>query len=492
VNALEAVADALRTPLSMPALQIRVGTFALRDPKEQRIQLLIHADVGADYETGREVTLGYVIADSKGKIVVNKMGTGRLPVAAGPPSPLSFSETAIVDPGDYTLKFAIADGDRIGSVEHVVRASLIDAGAFKLSELMIGGPLDGRSVLTPTVGHDIRFGTVQGYIEAYGPNAGLLTMRYEIATGLEAPAIVSADVPGRPEGEDRAVFSYSMSVADLKPGEYFLRASLSSGGSVARRVVRAFRVAPAPPPASTSIGSAATKSVALDVRPEYLAPRFRRETLSRRDTLQRFRGTLPAGATAAFDEGTTALVLGDDAKAEAAFRKSLETGLAGADSTAPLAYLGLTFAAAGKDQEAVGIWQAALVDGASFPQLYEWMADALLRLGDMDAARPLLAEAVNKWPAETGFAKTLAFVFAKDGRAREAVALLERYITDHPEDLPAMYSGLQWMYQVHQAGLAVRSKPEDVKVASAWTDAYTLANGPDSDTVKRWMLAMEK
>jgi tetratricopeptide (TPR) repeat protein len=251
-------------------------------------------------------------------------------------------------------------------------------------------------------------------------------------------------------------------------------------------------VVPAPATAITSANPAAlATAVSLNVRDEVLARRFRRESVSRRDTLQRFRDTLPPGAARPFDEGAAALVLGDDAKAEQSFRSALEAGLAGADSTAPLAYLGAAYAASGRDREAIDIWQAALVSGSGFPQIYEWMTDALLRLGSVEEARPILEEALTKWPAETSFAKPLAIVYAKLGRGREAVTLLGRYLTGQPEDQEALSLGVEWMYQLHTGGAVVRSREEDLKAAQTWADAYTVAGGPRVDDVKRWMLALE-
>ncbi len=492
-SALETVAAALGTPLVLPSLPLRIATFSLRDPKESKIQVVIHADVGTSYTSAQGVTLGYVITDSKGAIILNQTGTGRLPPAiSGAPSPLVFSGSASLDPGEYMLKFAIAEGDRVGSVEHPVHANLIDAGAFKLSELMIGGPLDARQLLMPTVGYEVRFGSVQGYIEAYGATASTLLMRYEVAPGPDAPALFSAVVPGRSAGDDRNVFSYAMPVRELAPGQYYLRAALSSAdspGASVRTIARAFRVAP--PPATTASAAVAQRVVALDVRDELLARRFRRETVSRRDTLPQLRDTLPAGAARAFDEGTAALVLGDDAKAEQSFRSALETGLSGADSTAALAYLGATYAASARDLEAISIWQVALVDGAGFPQIYEWLGDAFMRLRNVDEARLILEEAIGKWPAETRFAKPLAIVYAKIGRGREAVAMLERFLADRQDDTEALYLGVEWMSQLHTAGAVVSSRGEDAKAARKWADAYTLAGGPLTDTVKQWMLSLE-
>ena len=70
------------------------------------------------------------------------------------------------------MKLAVAEGDRVGSVEHLVHAALPVAGGLTLSELMVGGPLEVGELLTPTIGYQINFGAVHGYVEVYGAKTG--------------------------------------------------------------------------------------------------------------------------------------------------------------------------------------------------------------------------------------------------------------------------------------------------------------------------------
>src|SRR5262249_35169253 len=143
----------------------------------------------------RAVSLGYVISDSSGTVVVHQVGGGRLAPSGNVHGPLTYTVSATLPPGEYTLKFAATEGGRTGSVEHPVHAGLIDAGNLKLSELLIGGPVDARQLLRPSIGYEVQFGGAQGYLEAYGDSQGLL-MRYEVAPGIDAPSLVSAVVPG--------------------------------------------------------------------------------------------------------------------------------------------------------------------------------------------------------------------------------------------------------------------------------------------------------
>ena len=62
--------------------------------ERSRIQLLIHADLVRRTLSAQDVSLGYVISDSKGTVVVNRAATGKLPPAVGgAPSPLVFPAT---------------------------------------------------------------------------------------------------------------------------------------------------------------------------------------------------------------------------------------------------------------------------------------------------------------------------------------------------------------------------------------------------------------
>ena len=93
----------------------------------------------------------------------------------------------------------------------------------------------------------------------------------------------------------------------------------------------------------------------------------------------------------------THLAAGDYSKAELSFKKAIEPE---GDATAPLAFMAAAFAASGHDREAASAWQTALVDGTEFPQIYQWLGEALLRSHDFGEARSIFEEAVGKWPTD--------------------------------------------------------------------------------------------
>ena len=169
----EALLPAFSSPTPIAALPIRVATFSMRGGGDKNIQLMIHAEVGADYAAQKTVVLGFVIADRNDRVVQRRAGNSSLrPIAPGQPSALQFTTSVTLDPGDYTMKLAVADGDRVGSVEHPVHAALDSAGAIAFSDLVVGGTGSAKPAMPPPVGPTIRTDHVQGLVEAYGARGG--------------------------------------------------------------------------------------------------------------------------------------------------------------------------------------------------------------------------------------------------------------------------------------------------------------------------------
>ena len=479
---------ALTSPLIVSALPVRVASFALQGPERDKVQLLLHADIGTDYSASKVVSVGYVISNAEGRIVDNKSADMRLlPVITGVPSPLQFTSGASLPPGDYTLKVAVAEGDRVGSVEHLIHAVLPSAGGLGLSELMVGGPVEVGELLTPTIGYQINFGSVHGYLEAYGAKTDGLTMEFEIATAADAPALLNVDVPIHTVSDTRAIFSKVVPSQVLPPGKYVLRAILSVDGSSIRTLTRGFEISP-PKVLLTSAEGLGNVSVDaelfLPLDDNTMSPVFQRDLAVDEATLAPFRERVTPSVKSAFDQGVQFLAAGDFTKAEVSFKKAIAPDV---DSTAPLVFLAASFAAAGKDHEAASAWQTALVDGTELPQIYVWLSDALLRTHDFGGARAILEEAAGKWPADTRFTKPLAMLYGTFGRGREAVRTLERYLDDRQDDRDAYFLAVRWLYTVHASGAVVHGRAEDRKRAHEYADAYLRARGPQAALVKQWV-----
>jgi VWFA-related protein len=493
----QAVAASLGAPLLLSALPLRVATFALQGPERSKVQLLIHADIGTDYAASKRLSIGYVITDAKGQVVESQAADMRLaPAMAGVPSSLEYVAGASLAPGDYTLKLAVADGDKVGSIEHPIHAALVDAGSLKVSELMVGGPVDAGDILRPTIGYLATYGTVHGYLEAYGAEATSLKVTYEIATDDRSPAILNADVPARPGGDGRVLFTKVIVVRALPPGKYVLRAVMTRSGQPVTTLARRFEVAPPPVLMTSAAGLGDSPSIDgelfLPIEEATLAAPFRAEDALKPATLEPFRARLAPAAKEAFDKGLASIAAREWVAAERSLKAAIQPEN---DSTAALSYLAVCFAATGHDTEAASAWQTALVDGSDVPQIYQWLSEALMRTHDLAAARSVLEEASGRWPADTRFVRPLAMLFAAFGKGREAVRTLERYIapgaTGHA-DPDSLSMAVEWIYHVHAAGALVHNRAEDLKLARTYADQYAKTKGAKHQLVKQWLDFLER
>ncbi len=490
----QAVAAALSSPLIMSALPLRVASFALQGPERDKVQILIHADIGTDYAASKVATIAYSIADAAGRVVEERAFDARLlPVMTGVPSALQYKSGASLPPGDYTMKLAVVEGDRVGSVEHTIHATLPKSDALTFSELMVGGPVDVGELLQPTIGYQVTFGSVHGYFEAYGPNSTDVSVEYEIGTDETSPALLNVDVPGRPAGDVRTIFSRALQVQQLPPGKYLLRAIVSVKGRAVKTLTRGFEIAPPKVLMTSADGlggeaAAGAPDVFLPVDDGALSPAFSQDHALAEETLAPFRQRTPAELKDAFEQGIALLAAGEFTKAEQSFKQAIDPD---ADSTPALAYLAVAFAASGHDVQAASAFQTALVDGEDIPQIYDWLGGALMRSHDYAAARTILEEAIAKWPSDIRFAKPLAMLYATFGRGREAVRTLERYLEERSDDRDAYFFGVQWIYMLHSAGATVHNRAQDLQLARDYAAAYERAAGPQLPLVRQWVGYLE-
>ncbi len=489
------VAEALASPLPIAGLPLRVGAFSLLGPERDRIQLLFHADVGSGYPAPQRVALGYHITDPEGRLVGSQAADLRLrPVMNGVPSPLQYSAGASLKPGNYVFKLAVAVGDRVGTIEHPFHAGLASRDDVTFSDLMVGGPVDARSLQQPTVGNLVSFGNVHGYLEAYGSIEGLKA-RFELAADPSSPPLVDKEVGmQRAGGGSRAIFSDVLLSRQLPPGRYVLRATLSSAsGEPLKTLARGFEVA-APPVLMTStaalgLSAVPAADVFLPVSDDLFARPFAVEEALRQDTLQTLRSRVVPEALSGFDQGVSALSAGRYEAAEQALKDAIKIE---ADSTPILTYLAATYAAAGRDQQAAAAWQTALIAGDDVAEIFVWLGDALVRVREFAQARTILEEAVLKWPTDVRFAKPLALTYAAFGHGREAVRMMERHLGADPKDVEALRAAVEWIYHLNLAGVTAHSRADDIKLARRYADAFLKqARGQPASLVRQWMTFLE-
>ena len=477
-TAHDRVNAALTNPLMLSAVPLRGTAVALRGPDRSKVQVLVHADIDVAHAGSRVVTIAYVILDSDRRAVEGQISDIQVGDSARA-SPMRYSRAATVAPGSYLVRIAVVDGDIIGSVEFPLRAELMRSGGLEVTELMVGGPEPPGNPSQPALGPEVRFGIVQGYLEAYGADAAGLSATFEVVTTDDGPAVLSTTVPARRGGDERFIFSKVLPVGELPPGTYRLRSSLAAGAPIVKS--KLFEVTAAPAAADTALF--------LTVSAADLGRPFDLEAALQPAVIQPLRSSLSTAAVAGFDAALRQLRSRAFVDAATALERIIEGG---ENRGAALAYLGVCFAAAGHDDEALAAWRKALANGADLPEVHAWMIDALLRTKRYGEGRTATEAAQARWPADTRFARPLAILRATGGSAREAVLALDRYLEQPRSDEASLFLALTWMFEARRAGLAVRDRSDEIRLARSYAAQYAALNGTRQPLVQLWVDYLER
>jgi hypothetical protein len=189
---------------------------------------------------------------------------------------------------------------------------------------------------------------------------------------------------------------------------------------------------------------------------------------------------------AGFVTGVTRLARTELDPAAQAFRASLR---ASSDFFPAMIYLGACFAAAGKDLEAAGAWQTALIKEGDVPALHHLLIDALLRLKRTDAAIAAVERAERRWPDDPAFTRRHVLALAAAGRYADALATLDRLTTEGPADEPVLALGLQIVYQAITQSHPIESPDADRARLLRYAERYRQLNGRSMALVDAWVAA---
>ena len=143
------------------------------------------------------------------------------------------------------------------------------------------------------------------------------------------------------------------------------------------------------------------------------------------DDAVRALSTGPSSMPAAFLTGLALYSKGELEPAAAKFRETLRLD----SEFFPAAfYLGSCYASGGRDQEAVGAWQLALVTESEAPFIYTLLGDALLRLREVDNAMNILGQAETQWPDNEDVQVRIGAALAMAGKRADALSKFEPYL----------------------------------------------------------------
>jgi hypothetical protein len=143
-------------------------------------------------------------------------------------------------PGTYRVRFAATDASgRSGAVDYTVSAELTPAGPLKMSGLVVAA-LKEKSMAPAMQFKDEA--TAIGYVEIYGQLTGQVSARMEVAATPDGPALKTIQPGGQKTSEaDKFLLIGEIPIADLKPGDYVVRAFVSLQGQPEGKVVRTLR-----------------------------------------------------------------------------------------------------------------------------------------------------------------------------------------------------------------------------------------------------------
>jgi hypothetical protein len=498
-----------RAPTMETGVPLRIATFALVGKEANRVNLVAGVDVGAPTTSPQKFTLGIVVVDKDGTVVGNQVGTLTLqPDAAATPVPARYVANLDVPAGDYTVRFAAIDENgRRGSVHHPISATLKEAGPVTVSDVIVTAPVKGRTGLRPDAHLRIEGQVLQAMVELSSPDARQVNdarVNFEIAETPGGNALVSER--GRlMKGEGRGRPSVAtIDVGVLPPGSYVARAVVTVGGRPTTTSIRPFEIAPrakrvevtrmrppVPPFKTADVLAPSVLNPFVDYVIEHHSPspaaRQALESIKAGDLVNATNGERQIGDLGlAFAQGISMLAADRPAEADAYFRAALRQS---SDFIGAAFYLGATLAAAGRDRDAVGAWQTALIGEVGAAGVFPVLIDGLLRLGEAEAALEFLEEAKPTFSDRDEYNRRLVQAYALAGRSGDALPVAHDYLSRHPDDTNMLFLVLHMIYEAHASGVAPEN-PAELARFREYAARYEASGGPQAGIVQGWRKAL--
>ena len=525
---MQQLGEVLRSPLPVRGLPIRVASYSAIEGTG-KIRVVITAEIGDPATTPAEWPIGVVVLDKNDKIVVNRGGVSTLaPASKGLESPRLLLTSVALDPGEYTLRIAsVDDAGRGGSVHHSINARLnrLPNGITVSDLMLVAQPPAAGELPRPRPTTVIDNETVSAMLEMTSTDQALLgktKVTLQISDAENGNALVNVEAKQAARGNVRA-FAAQMRLGVLPPGEYIARAVITAPGVPEMRLTRPFMLSPvaetsAPPPdlgvpldpdappapvaASKILAPVPKFSARIILTPEVVLPFLEGlsdmhppspevEAVIEKAKTGNYDAPSDRGASAddelnlAFVRGLGALSKGEVAQAAAWFQQTLK----GADDFLGAAfYLGATHALSGRDKEAIGAWEMALLSenpGAVYPVL----VDALLRTGDGRMALDILEEAPQAWPNDNERLKREAIALAMLGDYSGALPKLKDQLDNtRNDDQPMLFVAIQVLYKMYQQDKSL--SPDNLQRFRSYVERHQKLGGPDRAIVETWRRAV--
>ena len=526
---MQQLGEVLKSPLPVRGLPVRVATYSSVD-SSNKIRVVIAAEVGDPAATPAEWPVGVIVLDKNEKIVINRGGTSTLtPASARGESPRLVLTSVVLDPGEYTLRLAAVDEKgRGGSVHHSINARLnrISNGLSASDLMLVPQPPSAGELPRPRPSTVIDNETVSAMLELTGSDQALLgraKVTLQISDAENGNPLVHVEARQAQRGNVRA-FAATMRLGVLPPGEYIARALINVPGQPEMRLTRPFMLSPTamaaaepPPDLGVPLDPDAPPAPVAPSRIVAPVPRFSVQTILTPAVVQPFLDGLadmhppsadveaviekartghydaPAEAAAspddelnlAFVRGLNALSRGETAQAAAWFQQTLKGA---SDFLGAAFYLGATHALSGRDREAIGAWQMALLS-ENPAAVYPALVDALLRVGDGRQALEVLEEAPAAWEDDNARLRREGIALAMVGDFSGALPKLKDQLDNtRVDDQPLLFVALQVLFKMHQQDKSL--SPDNLQRFRNYVERHQKLGGPDRALVETWRRAV--
>jgi Flp pilus assembly protein TadD len=154
-----------------------------------------------------------------------------------------------------------------------------------------------------------------------------------------------------------------------------------------------------------------------------------------------------------------------------------------------MVYLGACYAAGGRDKEAAGAWQTALIREGDTAAVHSLLADALLRQGSGDLALATVERARAKWPEDEGLTRRLVVASLLAGKPADGLRTLDTLIEKGDVEEPMLALGLLVLYESFVNDRPVESVEADRTRMERLADVYRARGGPSLALIETWLSA---
>ena len=510
----DAVARAIRSPLPINDLPLKLSTWTYKEPGSGKVRVLVAAEVERLAAQALDYTVGMAIVNKQGRGVAPPTELKKLAEKAGDPGTAVFSAMMTIEPGQYRVILSMADSEgRVGSVSRAVTAFQMDGPGMSMGDLVIGGYAGGtNTALEPAIEPAVS-GAMAALMEAYGSQPAGLEATLEILSNEDGPALATVPMrigPGR--SPEISMISAQFNTTALPPGRYLARGTLRQGGKAQGHMIRPFRIvanaatdaagAPAASVVPSEMAMVLLGGLSNFDRKELLAPAMltsmfaaadSRATGSKAAVKEARGGDLGAAAMTALGEGDQALAMflkglelyqaAQLDRAAMQFQNSMQVAPTFAPSRL---FLGASLAEGNRHKEAAGLLQSASTTppNAAIARIAgeEW-----LKAGQPALAITPLELAVQQPNADPRSKKVLGIAYVLGGRGGEAVTVLSSYLEANPADHAALLAAIFATYSRHLSGPQAASLAADRANLAKWSKAYSSAKGPMQPLVTAWV-----